>query len=222
MDQFMENFLGFKEFGPPFLKRDVPLEKIEKFRGKLPDKLLEYWGDYGWCGYANGLFWTVDPDEWEGELDAWIGDTEFMEHDAYYVIARTAFGELIIWGEKTGQSLKVITAYGMIFPSFNEEKFKKRGSDRAIQLFFSATSRDSFDLLDMSKKPIFERALKKLGPLDHDTMYGFVPALALGGEASIEHLEKLNAHVHLDIISQVTELQIMSDIAHDARDAGRF
>lgn len=220
MDQFMENYLGFKGFGPSLARRDVPPEKIEKFRGKLPDQLLTYWREYGWCGYADGLFWTVDPDEWEDELDAWIGDTEFVERDAYYVIGRTAFGELILWGETTGQSLKVLTAYGMIFPSFDEAEFQEDGPDLTIQLFFSSCTREGFDLLDSEKKPLFERARAKLGALDHNTMYGFVPALGLGGVATLDNLQKLDAHVHLDIISQVSEPKIMRDISRDARDAG--
>ncbi|HGF4018604.1 MULTISPECIES: GAD-like domain-containing protein [Burkholderia cepacia complex] len=220
MDKFMENFLGYKEFGPAIDRRDVPVEKIEKFRGKLPNKLLDYWQEYGWCGYGKGLLWTVDPDEWEDELEAWIGETEFMERDAYYVIARTAFGGLVLWGEKTGQSLKVITPYGMIFPSFDEEEYQEDGPDLTIQLFFSTASKEMFDLLDSEKAPLFERALEKLGPLDHTTMYGFVPALALGGTPELERLQKLDAHVHLDILSQVTEIQVMRDIGQDARDAG--
>ena len=220
MDEFMEDVLGFKEFDPPFARRDVPPEKIEKVRGKLPEKLLEYWQEFGWCGYAKGLFWTVDPDEWEDEQEAWIGDTGFMERDAYYVIARTAFGELILWGEKTGQSLKVVTAWGMIFPDFDPEAFARRGADLSAQLFFSSSSRNSYDLEDKDGQPLFDRALERLGPLDHDTMYGFVPALALGGGNTVERLQKLDAHVHLDILSQVTERQIMRDIGEDARDAG--
>lgn len=220
MDQFMENFLEYEKFGPPVARRDVPPEKIERFRGKLLNKLLEYWQECGWSGYGKGLLWTVDPDEWEDALEAWIGETEFMERDAYYVIARTAFGELILWGEKTGQSLKIITPYGMIFPSFDENTFRKRGPDLSIQLFFSSSSKDRFDLIDGDKAPLFERALEKLGPLDHTTMYGFVPALALAGEPALDHLQKLDAHVHLDILSQMTELQVMGDIAKDARDAG--
>ncbi len=220
MDEFMEDFLGFASFGPPFARRDVPPEKIEKFRGKLPDKLLEYWKEYGWCGYAKGLFWTVDPDEWEDELEAWIGETPFMERDAYYVIARTAFGELILWGEKTGQSLKVVTTYGMIFPAFDADAFKQRGPDLALQLRLSCFKKSAFDEKDQSGEPLFERALDRLGPLDHNTMYGFVPALALGGEAKLERLQRLDAHVHLDILSQVTEVQVMRDIAQDVKDAG--
>ncbi|KAA0079283.1 DUF1851 domain-containing protein [Paraburkholderia sp. T12-10] len=220
MDQFMENFMGFKGFGPSLAKRDVPQEKIEKFRGKLPDQLLNYWQEYGWCGYADGLFWTVDPDEWEDALDAWIGDTEFMERDAYYVIGRTAFGELILWGETTGQSLKILTAYGMIFPSFDAEEFKEDGPDLTVRLFFSSCTKEGFDLLDKERNPLFNRALEKLGRLDHDTMYGFVPALALGGESTLDRLQKLDAHVHLDIISQMSERHVMRDIGRDARNAG--
>ena len=89
-----------------------------------------------------------------------------------------------------------------------------------MQLFFGSISRKSFDTNDENEKPLFERALAKLGPLDHDTMYGFVPALALGGKAMLDNLQKLDAHVHLNIIAQVTERQIMRDIAKDARDAG--
>jgi hypothetical protein len=220
MDKFMDNFLGYKEFGPAFAKREVPPEKIERFRGKLPDQLLKYWQEYGWCGYAKGLFWTVDPDEWEDELEAWIGDTPFMEQDTYYVIGRTAFGGLILWGEKSGDSLEVVTPYGMIFPYDQTHYLREHGSDLQIQLFFSANSRDAFEFKDESGNPLFERALAALGPLDHDTLYGFVPALALGGKAELKNLQKLDAHVHLDILSQMTERQIMRDIGKDARDAG--
>lgn len=220
MDTFMDNFLGYERFGPPFARRDVPQEKIDRFRGQLPDKLLEYWQKYGWCGYADGLFWTVDPDEWEEELEDWIGDTVFTEHDSYYVIGRTAFGELILWGKRTGQSIKVVTWWGMIYPAFDEKEFQDDGPNLSIQLFFSTSSRDSFDTKDEDEKPLFKRALEKLGPIDHDTMYGFVPAIALGGPCTLEHLQIVKAHEHLSILSQVTERHIMRDIAADARAAG--
>jgi hypothetical protein len=217
MDQFFENFLGYKAFGPSVLRRDVPAEKIEKFRGELPEKLLEYWQEHGWCGYAQGLFWTVDPDEWDDALEAWIGETKFMELDSFHVIARTAFGELVLWGKNTGQSLKIVPAYGHVFPAFDAEAFARRGADKELQLFFSSSSRDAYDLKDVDDQPLFERALAKLGPLDHDTLYGFVPALALGGEPSLDRLQKLNGQVHLDILAQLTEPQVMADVAQAAK-----
>lgn len=220
MDRFIERFLHEEKFSPAIASTPVPPEKIAKFKGKLPDKLLEYWQTYGWCGYADGLFWTVDPDEWEDELEDWIGATEFMERDAYHVIGRTAFGKLILWGEKTGQSIKVNTAWGMIFPAFDPAEFAEDGPDLTLQLFLSTASHDLFDLNDEQEKPLFQRALAKLGPIDQNTMYGFVPALGLGGAPTLDNLQKLDAHVHLNIIAQVTERIIMRDINKDMRDAG--
>jgi hypothetical protein len=86
-------------------------------------------------------------------------------------------------------------------------------------LFFGSTSRSSYDLKGVDGKPLFERALARLGALDHDTLYGFVPALALalGGEARLDRLQKLDADVHLDILSQVTAVQVMADVAQAAK-----
>lgn len=48
---------------------------------------------------------------------------------------------------------------------------------------------------------------KKLGALKHDEMYGFVPALMLGGSEKFDNLEKLKAVEHLMILSQFAELE---------------
>jgi len=37
------------------------------------------------------------------------------------------------------------------------------------------------------------------------------------GQPQLEHLQKLDAHVHLDIVSQVTELQVFADVALTAK-----
>ena len=91
-DEHFEFFL--EKMGPAVHKRCVPAQSVERFRGKLPDQLLAYWEEHGWCGYADGLFWTVDPSEYQPVLEAWIAGTGFMAQDAYHIIARSAFGEL--------------------------------------------------------------------------------------------------------------------------------
>ena len=79
-----------------------------------------------------------------------------MEKDAYHVIARGAVGELYLWGERTGASISVLGAWGMIFPSFNEIQFLENGSDFSVQLFFSSQIRESMDFKDADEKPLFE------------------------------------------------------------------
>ncbi|BEV17158.1 hypothetical protein HBDW_39460 [Herbaspirillum sp. DW155] len=67
-----EDFKYFiSNFGEATKRSPVPTESIEKWRDKLPDQLLKYWEREGWCEYANGLFCTVDPDDYEDLVDEW-------------------------------------------------------------------------------------------------------------------------------------------------------
>jgi len=201
MDDDFEFFLA--QMGPAIERRRVSEASMARFRGKLPEQLLAYWEQHGWCGYADGLFWTVDPQEYEPVLEAWIGDTPFMEKDAYHVIARSAFGKLYFWGEHTGDSLKVMApgAYGIS----RESIFQDDRLEFALRLFFSNRDREENDFNDM-----FSGARKKLGQLKHDEMYGFVPALALGGPVTSTHLKKVKAVEHLVLLAQLAPLQIMN------------
>lgn len=199
-----EDFAGFlKKFGSPIEKHHVPPSSIQRYRGILPDKLLEYWEEYGWCGYADGLFWTVNPQEYEPVLEAWIGETPFMEQDAYHIIARGAFGKLYLWGEKTGHSLTISAPGSYCVPRFS--KSLNTDMNFKMQLFFGGMSRDGGNFDGM-----FEAAYRKLGLLKDDEMYGFFPALALGGPASIDHLQKVKAVGHLVLLAQLAPLDVIT------------
>ena len=67
-------------------------------------------------------------------------------------------------------------------------------------------SRKGNDYLQM-----FSGTLKKLGRLKQDEMYGFVPALAFGGDSSVDHLEKVKAVEHLVLLAQLAPLEIITD-----------
>ena len=220
MDESFAYFYTDKGFGPATLSRPVPAESIAKFKGKLPDQLLSYWQQYGWCGYGSGLFWSVDPDEYEPALEAWIGDTPFMEKDSYYVIARSAFGELFLWGTNSGQSLKIMCHWGMLFPSDEAEDIKSGKQDFLVRMFFQVKKKANLDQKDYLDTLLFDRALKTLGPLAPDEMYGFEPALVIGGKADLKNLRKVKAVEHLVMLAQLGERQIMRDIVKDAKAQG--
>jgi hypothetical protein len=201
MDEDFEFFIG--QMGPAIHQRQVPPSSLERYRGKLPDQLLAYWQEHGWCGYADGLFWTVNPQEYEPVLDAWIGDTPFMERDAYHLIARSAFGDLYFWGERTGDSLNIFAPSAFCIP--REPVFQPNELELGLRVFFSNRSRDENDFDGM-----FAPALDKLGRLNHDEMYGFVPALALGGPSDLAHLQKVKAVEHLVLLAQLAPLKVMA------------
>lgn len=85
-------------FNDPIGHQPVPPASLDHYQGKLPNQLLTYWQDHGWCGYGGGLFWMVNPQEYEDVVAYWLAGTHFETQDTYHLIARSAFGELYLWG----------------------------------------------------------------------------------------------------------------------------
>lgn len=201
-DEDFEVFIS--EFGEATYRTDVPVEAIKKWQGKLPEQLLKYWQEEGWCGYANGLFWFVDPDDYEDIVDEWLEDTGLEQIDAFHVIARTAFGKLYVCGERTGVSLTISCPINAILAIPKNLKPKsKEDQDWSVRSFLGLST-NGCDLKDESGAPLFEQALEKLGPLAPDEIYGFEPAIVLGGAMRLENLAKLKLDVHLTILRQLS------------------
>ncbi|RMT14068.1 hypothetical protein ALP52_01301 [Pseudomonas amygdali pv. mori] len=198
MDEHYAFFL--KKFGPTTERDDVPHSNILKYKNKLPDQLLDYWADHSWSGYADGIFWTVNPEDYEHLLEQWLYDTPLHQKDHYHVIARSAFGALYIWGENDGYCLTVSSYISRY--SARTSIFAGKDDNLGVRAFFSFQSPESNDLVDL-----FKPALEKLGPLRSDEMYGFVPALALGGQMELKNLQKVKTIEHLTFLSQLSPLQ---------------
>lgn len=198
MDDGFEYFL--KKFGNGFDRREVSQGSIEHYKGRLPAKLMEYWQAYGWCGYADGLFWTVNPQDYKPVVDAFLDGTEFATSDTYHAIAKNGFGELYLWGEETAQSLTISSYFNKYF--YHAWAPKRHGDPRAVTSFFAFQSREYNDL-----DGLFSPALKTLGRLKYDEIYGFVPALAFGGEPSLKRLKKVKDVEHMLLLAQLEPLQ---------------
>ena len=200
-DEDFEVFI--EEFGEASRRTEVPTESFESWKGKLPDQLLNYWKEEGWCAYAEGLFWTVNPDDYEDLVDEWLHDTFLEQIDAFHVIARSAFGELFLWGAKSGGSATISCATNSIICLSSNLKRQLSDPDFYVRTFFSNKSIERCDLDDELGQPLFKRALAKLGPLEEDEVYGFEPALVLGGNMLLDNLRKLKLDVHLTILRQL-------------------
>jgi hypothetical protein len=217
MNEFFDNFYNFASFGPAIQSTEPKIETLKLFEDKLPARLLEYWQEYGFCGWGEGIFWTVNPDDYKDILAQWLSGTSFEQReidgvDKYYVIGRSAFGRLFIWGDISGQSIKINPNYGMLLPADATENLQKRGSERSIDLFFATKTKSIVEEQDLDEKPLFQRAMAKLGPLDADEMYGFVPALAIGGAPKLENLQKVKVIEHLTFLADLGEKTVMADI----------
>lgn len=200
-DEFFQSFID--NLGEAHSHRQVPSSSVEKYRSILPDSLLGYWREEGWCSYADGLFWIVNPDLYKAALDSWLQRSGLAEIDNYHVIARDAFGSLYAWGERYQRKITVSSIAGGIVALKSQLQKPNSQPDRALGIFLGSMSRESLDFEDNQGKPLFRRALMKLGPVGENEMYAFEPALCIGGKADLEHMVKLNMDVHLTILEQL-------------------
>lgn len=169
---------------------------------------MEYWKNYGWGGYKDGLFGIINPSAFTPVVDAWLAGSAAQDRDVYHAFARTAFGELFLWGEKTGQTVTISPLDGIIYFYPDDKRLLTR-PDSAIASFFSDQSPDDLDFEDEKEKPLFKKSNKKLGKLKHDEMYGFEPALCIGGMPCIENLAKVKIIEHLLLLKQLGEIEII-------------
>jgi len=220
IDSSFEYFYSKKGFGPAVDARPVSQSKLEHYRGRVPDKLLEYWQACGFAGYGNGLFWMTDPDDYAEALNAWLYGTDFYKKDSYYVIGRTAFGDLTLWGTRTGTSLTINSPWATLFPSDQSEWMAQGEGNHLISSWIAFMNFGDIDQTDDEDIPLFDRAMKLLGPLAHDEMYGFVPALALGGPCRLDHLQKVKAAEHLLFLAQLGERRVTVDIVKEVKARG--
>jgi hypothetical protein len=195
----------FKQrFGSATSAVNVPAESLEKYSGRLPDRLLSIWRQEGWGAYGKGLFWLVNPDEYDGVLEDWLSESP-LAAASFRVIARTAFGALFAWSERFHQSI-TIDCPGNFILVFEDSVFTREPHpDAAIEAFFLSLWPDNLDLEGDDGNELFDRALARLGPLSKDELYGFEPALVLGGPCVVENLAKLRIDVHLSILRQFGE-----------------
>ncbi|MCX8999906.1 DUF1851 domain-containing protein [Rhizobiaceae bacterium BDR2-2] len=93
-----------------------------------------------------------------------------------------------------------------LFWTVNPEPKAKEADDRdfEVRTFFSARDAADGDLKDEGKRPLFQRALRELGPLASDEIYGFEPPLVAGGRLVLENLRKVKLEPHLRILRQLS------------------
>ncbi|MBA5800666.1 MULTISPECIES: GAD-like domain-containing protein [Rhizobium] len=197
--------------GQPSHIRPVPADVIEAYRGRVPDGLLEFWAEVGWCSFQDGYYWVSDPGAFSGLLkDVFRNDPEFAQAD-FVIFKYDAFGKLYGWQNDTKVITLDIAAYNPVFSSQHDEQRPDTGEhwsdDRYVanSISLAKEERSYFAEQDLND---FERALNALGPLNPGEIYGYSPAFALGGQGTpetlvkapiIEHLLMLNQFVHIGV-----------------------
>jgi hypothetical protein len=198
MDEIFSIFR--EEFGNVIDHRPASALTLDYYKNKLPDQLINHWKKHGWSGYGDGRFWLVNPQEYECVVAAWLNGTPLERLDNYHLFARDAFGTLHLWGERTGPSLTITSIYSQY--NFDDLELTSQDRENDFQHFLLVQDKESSDFCDC-----FEKTMKRLGTLAHDEMYGFVPAVLLGGSDDPDHLQKVKVIEHLTLLAQLETLR---------------
>ncbi|WP_289812318.1 GAD-like domain-containing protein, partial [Acinetobacter seifertii] len=87
-------------------KKPTP-EFVAQYEHTFPEYLFYIWNKFGFASFENGGFWLVNPVDYENILELCLKDTDFTQHDDFYVIARTAFGKLLVTSKETDSNLTI-------------------------------------------------------------------------------------------------------------------
>ena len=126
-------------------EKEMPKEIIEKYKGQVPDKVIEIWKNYGLGSFLNGYLRVINPDDYK-EL---VEETYFRGKESIPLFT-TAFADVITW-----QKNRYI---GIIF--YKEEDFDI--IDSGMDFFFTDIyTEDSLrnEFFDLN---LYEKAVKNM------------------------------------------------------------
>ena len=75
-------------------EKEMPKEIIEKYKGQVPDEIIEIWENYGLGSFLNGYLRVINPDDYK-EL---VEETYFRGKESIPLFT-TAFADVITWQE---------------------------------------------------------------------------------------------------------------------------
>ncbi len=169
------------------LYKECSAEQIEKYKGKVPDFLIDIWENYGLGTFKDGYLRTINPDEYIELLN-----------DTYFAAARsipiftTAFGDILTF--ETGREGN--------FHLYNVKY--RRGNfnviPAGIQFFYKIMNSESFiaEYLDYEQYPA---AVEKLGVPPYNQCFCYVPILGMGGSEKVENIELGDTKTHIEVIT---------------------
>ncbi|MEU7587741.1 GAD-like domain-containing protein [Micromonospora sp. NPDC049230] len=201
-----------ENWGPPTRSEPVGADRLAQYAGVVPDLLLACWREYGFAGFADGSFWLCDPDVWQPAVDAWTDGLVLPREDRWIAVSRSAFGDVEVWGQQTGSRLTITAQYGWVVPSGRSgRELSDDARNDLLYALLMCQDRRSVDLHGADREPLFERILALRGPVGPDTIYGFVPALGLGGALRPERAEIFDGPVHLELLAEISERRVVDE-----------
>jgi hypothetical protein len=141
-----------------------PASFYQSKAAKIDEELVALWREDGWAGYAKGLLWTVNPEDFADLHKDWP-----VVPRRASVFARSAFGNLFLLDK------------GEVFLlSIQGNRLMTLGP--SVNIFFNSTLLEADLREPFLDEKLFKSVRRRAGDLAADECYGLFPALPLGGD----------------------------------------
>jgi hypothetical protein len=171
-----------------------------RLEAAVPAYLLDLWESDGWAGYRGGLLWMVDPQEYEPVLRAW----NIPESFPLITIARTALGALFLLATAPTPNGSIGQAILLLDPHLGEYMTVGPFAEK----YMTRTLAKDGTIANSMQEPETKQAVQDVGPLAWNEMYGYEPALRLGGSGKPDTVRKYNIFNHHLLLSQLAPIKV--------------
>jgi hypothetical protein len=199
-----------RTLGPPRQAQLVSTEETAAYKDRVPPRLIRFWQEQGRGSYFDGMYWICDPAPFTDVLDyLFKDDPEFVSADMT-AVAYTAFGQVKVWDRRRANMSLYFPESQVHCPpershinSLTGERFP---DDYMIATTVAIVSSEYLP----STLEFLQAARSRLGPLAPGEVYGFFPALQLGGAYAVENLRRVKAAEHFMLPAQLAPMNLVA------------
>ncbi|MCQ2253162.1 MAG: DUF1851 domain-containing protein [Bacteroidales bacterium] len=163
---------------------EVGEETIQKYQNELPGDWITVWREYGFGSFFDGFFRVINPDEYMDVLKE-----SYYCYEKSIPIIVTAFGDLIVWEEGAAVILHYTTCNTNVL-------------DVDFEIFFYKLEDVKYSIEDFEEEGmpfgLYQKAVKKYGPLSYDECFGYKKPLKEGGKRTVSNIQKTNSKDYMN------------------------
>ena len=197
-----------RTLGEPAYARKIGPNEAAVYADRVPRALIQFWVEHGRGAYFDGLYWICDPAPFDPLLELiFEGDPEFSAPDMC-VVAYSAFCELKVWHRQRRMmnvSLLQSTVFNPPASAWRNARTGKPFSEAFSVSTFVSTNRSEFL---QAERDFFAAAVARQGALEPGEVFGFFPALQLGGIYAVENVQRVRAAEHFASLAELDRFKL--------------
>ena len=187
-----ELFASFLQKYPPCGELQKPESEFLKMASKVvPAELIDFWHQYGFGSYGEGIIKVVNPTDYMGSLYKWLGKEDFSK----IPIMVTAFGDIIYY-RRLSETEDDICMLNIHYRKVEVLAY-------SFKDFWEKTVTDKKVMEQLLYHDLYKQAVYAKGALQKNEIFFFVPALIMGGKPAIENVDKGDAVTHMHLLFEL-------------------